>query len=297
MTSPHRGRGRLVVVATPIGNLNDFSPRARAALAEAHLIAAEDTRHTRSLLEHCGLDKPLLSLFAHNERDRSQELTERLRAGEHIALVSDAGTPLLSDPGLHLVQAAIAAGAEVTAIPGPNAIAMALSLAGLPTERFAFEGFLPASAAARAERLAALAIEPRTLVFFEAPHRIAESLEALALAFGSERPAVVAREMTKFHESVYRGSLAELMALSQQDTNFCRGEITLVVAGAAVAGSATALPAEVAQRLARALAAELPPSRAAAILSQVIEIPRAEAYAWVRRYRPAADDPADKNKD
>ncbi len=194
-------RGRLDIVATPIGNLSDLSPRAQEVLAAADVIAAEDTRHTRALLQAIGVSRPLVSLHAHNEPSRVPELLARLAAGESVALVSDAGTPLLSDPGYGLVKEAACAGYEVRAVPGPSAITAALAVAGLPTDRFCFEGFLPPRASERRARLAELASEPRTLVFFEAPHRIEECLADLAAAFGAERRAAVARELTKAHET------------------------------------------------------------------------------------------------
>ena len=214
-----RRPARLLVVATPIGNLADLSPRAREALGRAAIIAAEDTRHTRALLQASGLATPLLSLHAHNEPQRVAELLERLAAGEDVALVSDAGTPLLSDPGFELVSRAAQAGFAVQAIPGPSAITAALAVAGLPTQRFCFEGFLPARAAERRAALAGLAHEPRTLVFFEAPHRIRATLAELAAQFGAERCAVVARELTKVHETLYRGTLGELAARAQREDN------------------------------------------------------------------------------
>ena len=176
--------GRLAVISTPIGNLGDLSPRARDELAAAELVAAEDTRRTGQLLTTLGLSRPLVSLHEHNEHERIDELLEKLRAGARIALVSDAGTPLLSDPGFELVRRVTQEGMSVVAVPGPSAITAALSIAGLPTERFSFEGFLPARLAERRARIAELAGEARTLVFFEAPHRIAESLEDLAAGFG-----------------------------------------------------------------------------------------------------------------
>src|SRR5665213_4489604 len=203
--------GRLEVVATPIGNLGDLSSRARAALVAADLIAAEDTRRTGALLAAIGVSGTLISLHDHNETGRIEELVRELAAGKVIALVSDAGTPLLSDPGYHLVRAAAEAGIEVRAMPGASALTAALSIAGLPTDRFVFEGFLPARAAARRAALARLVAEPRTLIFFEAPHRIAATLEELAVLFGAQRHAVIARELTKLHEAVYRGTLAELI--------------------------------------------------------------------------------------
>jgi 16S rRNA (cytidine1402-2'-O)-methyltransferase len=223
--------GRLYVVATPIGNLEDLSARARSVLQSCSMIAAEDTRHTGLLLKHLQIDTPLMSLHEHNERERAAEVIERLRAGASIALVSDAGTPAISDPGFDLVRTAAAAGIEVIAIPGPCAAIAALSIGGLATDRFCFEGFLPARGAARRKRLESLANETRTLVFYESPHRVAETLEDCAAAFGAARSAAVAREITKMHESTYRGSLCELLARAQSDPDFRRGEIVLLIAG------------------------------------------------------------------
>jgi 16S rRNA (cytidine1402-2'-O)-methyltransferase len=273
--------GRLLVVATPIGNLADLSPRAREALGGAAVVAAEDTRHTRALLQATGIGTPLVSLHAHNEPQRVPELLERLSAGEDVALVSDAGTPLLSDPGFELVSRAARAGFAIHAIPGPSAITAALAVAGLPTHRFCFEGFLPARAAERRAALARLAHEARTLVFFEAPHRIRETLADLAMEFGADRQAVVARELTKAHETLYRGTLAELAARALREENFARGELTLVVHGAA-----TALAAPDSAELRRTmeiLLRELPPGRAAATAAQLTGATRAAAYALATR--------------
>lgn len=268
--------GGLDVIATPIGNLGDLSPRAQAALAAADLIAAEDTRHSAQLLAAAGLTKPMISLHEHNEGQRIAALLDRMHRGERIALISDAGTPLLSDPGFLLVSAAAAAGITVSAIPGPSAITAALSLAGLPTDRFVFEGFLSARASERRQQLQSLVVEPRTLVFFEAPHRIVATLEDLQVVFGADRQAVVARELTKTHESIYRGSLAQLAAAAAADANMARGEIVLVVAG-----NSTAQQGDMAL-LGRALPLllkELPPARAAAIAARLAGVSRETAYA------------------
>jgi 16S rRNA (cytidine1402-2'-O)-methyltransferase len=273
--------GRLQVIATPIGNLADLGERAREALATADVIAAEDTRHTGALLKAMGLATPLLSLHEHNESRRVPALLERLAQGARVALVSDAGTPLLSDPGYELVRAAVAAGFEVSAIPGPSAITAALAVAGLPTDRFCFEGFLPARARERRATLEALADERRTLVFFEAPHRIAAALSDMAAALGPERPAVVARELTKAHETIYRGTLSELAARAAQEENFARGELTLVVHGAVAA--ATAVDERLLRRAIEVLSKELPPGRAAAVAAQLTGATRAAAYALATR--------------
>ena len=278
--------GRLDVVATPIGNMGDLSDRAREALQGADLIAAEDTRRTLGLLQHLGIAKPLLSLHAHNETQRLPEVLARLAAGNRVVLVSDAGTPLLSDPGFELVRAAIAQGIPVGVVPGPSAITAALALAGLPVDRFCFEGFLPAGGRERRARLAALAAETRTMVFFEAPHRIVDSLVDLSTRFGSQRTAVIARELTKLHETVYRGTLEELCAVAAQDANLQRGEITLIVHGAphAVDGADQALM----RRALELLLNELPPGKAAAIAAQLAGARRAEAYALALQLRGAA---------
>jgi len=271
-------KGRLAVISTPIGNLGDLSPRARDELAAAEWVAAEDTRRTGQLLQTLGLSRPLVSLHEHNEAERIDELLAKLRGGARIALVSDAGTPLLSDPGFELVRRVAQEGMSVVAVPGPSAITAALSIAGLPTERFSFEGFLPARLAERRARLATLTTESRTQVFFEAPHRIAESLEDMSAAFGATRRAAVARELTKVFETVYRGTLAELAALARSDANFTRGEITVVVEGA------RDLPDEEGARITldetlRALLPELAPSKAAAVAAKLTGSKRNEAYA------------------
>lgn len=273
--------GTLLVVATPIGNLADLSPRACEALKRAAIIAAEDTRHTRALLQTMGVGTPLLSLHAHNEPQRVPELLARLAAGEDVALVSDAGTPLLSDPGFELVSRAAAAGFAVQTVPGPSAITAALAVAGLPTHRFCFEGFLPARAAERRTTLASLAHEVRTLVFFEAPHRIQATLADLAAQFGGERRAVVARELTKAHETLYRGTLGELAARAAREENFARGELTVIVHGAAP--EATTVDGAKLRRTMEILLRELPPGRAAATAAALTGATRAAAYALASR--------------
>jgi 16S rRNA (cytidine1402-2'-O)-methyltransferase len=280
--------GRLAVISTPIGNLGDLSPRARDELASAELIAAEDTRRTGQLLTTLGLARPLLSLHEHNETERIDELLVKLRAGARIALVSDAGTPLLSDPGFELVRRVSGEGMSVVAVPGPSAITAALSIAGLPTERFTFEGFLPARLAERRARLAELASETRTQVYFEAPHRIAESLEDMSAAFGGARRAAVARELTKVFETVYRGTLAELAGTARRDSNFTRGEITVVVAGAEPAPATEAARITLDAAL-TALLSELAPSKAAAVAAKLTGTRRNDAYARALELAPARD--------
>jgi len=280
--------GTLFLVATPIGNLGDLSPRGRDVLRDADLLLAEDTRHTAQLLHACGVQRPpgtLESLHDHNERERVPRVLERLHAGATVALASDAGTPLLSDPGAALVGAAVAGGIEVVAVPGPCAAIAALTLAALPATRFAFEGFLPARPSARREALAALAGESRTLVFYEAPHRLRESLEDLAAAFGADRPAAVARELTKKFETVYRGTLGALARQAATDADMTRGEIVLVVQGAA---SATSVDDVEAERVLKILLEEMPVSQAARIAAQVTGRARKELYERALRLRPQA---------
>jgi 16S rRNA (cytidine1402-2'-O)-methyltransferase len=217
----------LYIVATPIGNLEDITYRAMRVLREADLIACEDTRQTRKLLDHYGIDKPTVSYHEHNEAERTAELRERLLAGTTIALVSDAGMPLVSDPGYRLVKAAIAAGIEVHPIPGPSAAMTALAASGLPTDTFRFCGFLPPKAGQRARALELMADEPATLIFYEAPHRILETLETVEQVMGP-RPVVVARELTKIHEEFLRGTAAEVRAQLATRASV-KGEFTLLV--------------------------------------------------------------------
>ncbi len=226
--------GSLYVVATPIGNLEDITFRAVRVLKEANLIACEDTRQTRKLLDHYDIRTPLVSYHEFNETERSPELAARMLAGETIALVSDAGVPLVSDPGYRLVRAAIENGIPVLPIPGPSAALAALSASGLPTDAFHFAGFLPAKPGQRTHALSALADEEATLIFFEAPHRIMEALEEIEATLGP-RPVAIARELTKVHEEIVRGTPAEVRA-QLQAKNSIKGEITLLV------GKATAPP-------------------------------------------------------
>lgn len=222
--------GRLLVVATPIGNLDDLAPRAATAMRDADLVVAEDTRRTGRLLAHVGADTPQWSLHEHNERDRADVVVARLLEGQQVVLVSDAGTPAVSDPGYRLVRACVEAGVEVVAVPGPSAVLHALVTAALPTDRFAFDGFLPRSGATRRQRLAEVAAERRTVVVFLSPHRAAADLADLAGACGEDRPAALARELTKLHEETMRASLGELAEQVQREG--VRGELTLVIGGA-----------------------------------------------------------------
>jgi 16S rRNA (cytidine1402-2'-O)-methyltransferase len=221
--------GILYVVATPIGNLEDISLRALRILKEADLIAAEDTRHTRILLSHYDIRTPLTSYHEHNEKTQAPKLVERLQRGENIALVSDAGTPAISDPGYRLVVQALGAGLRVTPLPGPSAVAAVLSASGLPTDRFIFEGFLPSKQQERETKLQALRNESRTLIFYEAPHRLKESLTDMQRILG-DRAIVIAREVSKVHEEFLRGTIDGV--ISQLAEREVKGEITIVVHGA-----------------------------------------------------------------
>ena len=219
--------GTLYVVATPIGNLEDITARALRILREVTLIAAEDTRHSRKLLSHFGIRTPLISCHEHNEQQRQALLLGRLRAGERIALISDAGTPAIADPGYRLVRACHAAGVPVVPVPGPSALIAALSASGEPTDRFVFEGFLPARSAAREAALRAVRDEPRTVVCYETPHRLPDTLTSIAAVWGAERPLVVARELTKLHEELFRGTAAD--ALEHFGAQRVRGELVLIL--------------------------------------------------------------------
>jgi 16S rRNA (cytidine1402-2'-O)-methyltransferase len=272
--------GTLYVVATPIGNLSDLSPRAVSTLTNCDLIAAEDTRHTGILLKHFQIGTPQLSLHDHNEGSRAVEIIALLREGRSVALVSDAGTPAISDPGFELVRAVAAAGMNVVAIPGPCAAIAALSIGALPTDRFCFEGFLPARGAARRQRLKTLESEPRTLVLYEAPHRVRETLEDCAAALGETRAATAVREATKLHETTYRGSLRELLDKCSTDADFSRGEIVLLIGGAAQPESSDDDFAARAQldKVLAALLAELPLKQAARLAAQITGARDNEAY-------------------
>ena len=267
--------GTLFIVATPIGNLGDLSPRALDTLRSVAAICAEDTRHTRQLLSHFGIDRPLVALHEHNEEAIAERVIERISSGDSLALVSDAGTPLVSDPGFRLVRAARAAGVRVSPVPGACAAIAALSVAGLPSDRFTFEGFLPAKSSARRERLGRLASETRTLVFYESSHRIAESLADMRSVFGDERPAVIARELTKLFETVLDGTLAELHAQVEADDNQRKGEFVVMVRG--VVDDLEAQLVE-GHRLYAKLSEHLPPSTAAKLAAEISGAPRKALY-------------------
>jgi 16S rRNA (cytidine1402-2'-O)-methyltransferase len=260
--------GTLYVVATPIGNLDDITARALKVLREVSLIAAEDTRHSARLLQHFGIETPLAACHEHNERDHGGRFLSRLLSGEDVALISDAGTPLISDPGFHLVRSAQAAGVRVVPVPGACALIAALSAAGLPSDRFSFEGFLPAKASARRGRLEGVREESRTLIFYEAPHRLLESLEDMRGVFGGERQAVLARELTKTFETLKGASLAELCAWVAADANQQRGECVVLVGGWQPPEGEESVSAE-AVRVLELLLAEMPVKRAAALAAEI----------------------------
>lgn len=258
----------LYVVATPIGNLADISERALKVLRSVDLIAAEDTRHTRQLLMHFVINKPLFSVHDHNEHQRVEKVLQELANGQSIALVSDAGTPLISDPGFVVVQAVRKAGYPVVPVPGACAMVAALSAAGLPTDRFCFEGFLPAKSSGRKKQLKTVIKETRTLVFYESPHRVLDSLKDMAEVLGDEREITLARELTKTFETFLTGSLAEVIQQVEQDANQQRGEFVLVVAGAAPEDDAEAQEIAAIDVL-KVLLTELPVKQAAALAAKI----------------------------
>lgn len=267
----------LVLAGAPIGRLADASPRLREALETADVIAAEDTRRLRRLAAELGvtLTARVVSYFDANEEARSGELLAALREGRTVVVITDAGMPGISDPGYRLVRLAVAEGVPVTAVPGPSAFTTALAVSGLPCDRFCFEGFLPRKPGERARRLAALAGEERTMVFFEAPHRLRACLEAMVEAFGPDRPAVACRELTKVYEEVRRGTLAELLSWASGEV---RGEITLVVAGRAPEDAAPTDMAELIAEVARREAAGVPRKDAIAEVARSAGVPKRDLY-------------------
>ena len=267
--------GSLWVVATPIGHRDDFSARAIATLRAVVVIAAEDTRHSRPLLVHHGIDTPLIALHEHNERDAVDGIVRRLLGGDSVALISDAGTPLISDPGFRLVRAARAAGVRCIPLPGACAAIAALSVAGLPSDRFVFEGFLPAKAAARRARLQELAGDARTVIFYESSHRVAESLADMRDIFGGEREAVLARELTKMFETVIGEPLNDLAAKVVADPDQQRGEHVILVAGRGEEADAKLAEG---RRVFAILRDELPPAKAAKLAAVISGAPRKLLY-------------------
>jgi 16S rRNA (cytidine1402-2'-O)-methyltransferase len=267
--------GSLSVVATPIGNRDDLSPRAVATLRAADVIAAEDTRHSRPLLLHYNVDTPLVALHEHNEREAVEALVRRMLEGQSVALISDAGTPLVSDPGFRLVRAARAAGVRCVPVPGACAAIAALSVAGLPSDRFVFEGFLPPKAGARRARLQELAGESRTLIFYESSHRVAESLADMREIFGGGRESVLARELTKLFETVIGEPLADLAARVESDPDQQRGECVVLVGGRGEEADARLAEG---QRVFALLREELPPAKAAKLAAAITGAPRKSLY-------------------
>lgn len=280
MSNQERGATRagcLYVVATPIGNLGDMSERALRVLGQVTLIAAEDTRHSMPLLRHFHIDTPMQAYHEHNEREMTPRLVERLLGGEDLALISDAGTPLISDPGFHLVRAARDAGVTVSPVPGASSLIAALSVAGMPTDRFVFEGFPPSRPNARRKRFEELRGESRTLVLLESSHRVAESLADMRDVFGGDRVAVLARELTKTYETIRKAGLAELAAWVRADADQQRGEFVILIAGAEVDVDASQAEGE---RIMARLLTELPARKAAGIAAELSGANKNALYRW-----------------
>lgn len=268
--------GILYVVATPIGNLEDMTPRAVKVLQGVDVIAAEDTRHSGRLLSHFQVTTPTIALHEHNEREQAPKLITRILNGEDVALISDAGTPLVSDPGFHLVRLATEQGIKVVPVPGVSAVMTALSVSGLPSDRFVFEGFLPHKSGARQKRLQALVSELRTLIFYEAPHRILDTLADMGAVFGAQRQAVLARELTKTFETIKGASLGELLAWIKSDANQQKGEMVVLLHGAPESDSVSG-EAEV-MRILHVLSEELPLSQASALTAKITGLKKKQVY-------------------
>ncbi|MCU7964467.1 16S rRNA (cytidine(1402)-2'-O)-methyltransferase [Shewanella sp. SM20] len=268
----------LYIVPTPIGNLGDMSSRAIEVLNQVSLIACEDTRHSGKLLSHFGITTKTTALHDHNERARAQWIVDQLAAGLSIALISDAGTPLISDPGYHLVSHVRQSGFNVIPLPGPCAAITALSASGLPSDRFSFEGFLPSKEKARADKLLALKEDPRTLIFYESPHRIEHSLTTMAEVLGGDRHVVMAREVTKTFETFLSGPVSEVLATVSTDPNQQKGEIVLMVHGYHLSDD-EAIPT-VAINTLKLLCEELPLKKAAAIAAQIHGLKKNALYKY-----------------
>ncbi|NDJ59087.1 16S rRNA (cytidine(1402)-2'-O)-methyltransferase [Enterobacteriaceae bacterium 4M9] len=269
--------GTLYIVPTPIGNLGDITRRALEVLQAVDLIAAEDTRHTGLLLQHFAINARLFALHDHNEQQKAQALLAKLQEGQTIALVSDAGTPLINDPGYHLVRTCREAGVRVVPLPGPCAAIAALSAAGLPSDRFCYEGFLPAKSKGRRDALQALEQEPRTLIFYESTHRLLDSLADICTVLGEARYVVLARELTKTWESIHGAPVGELLAWVQEDENRRKGEMVLIIEGHQA--DEEALPAEALRTLAL-LQAELPLKKAAALAAEIHGVKKNALYKY-----------------
>ncbi|MDG2089600.1 MAG: 16S rRNA (cytidine(1402)-2'-O)-methyltransferase [Gammaproteobacteria bacterium] len=265
----------LYIVATPIGNLSDISERAVQILKEVDLIAVEDTRHSGKLLQHIGVSTPMLALHEHNEDKKVQQLIEKLSLGKSIALISDAGTPLISDPGYQLVKAALSADIKVSPVPGPSALVTALSASGLPSDSFIFEGFLPNKSTSRLKKLESLVDESRTLIFYEAPHRIVACLQDMQEVFGAERKAVIARELTKTFETIKNESLENLITWIEADTNQQRGEFVLLIQGKEKEASTVDKEAEF---ILETLMQELPLKQASQLAAKITGIKKNTLY-------------------
>jgi len=268
--------GLLYVVATPIGNLADISLRAQQVLSEVDFIAAEDTRRTRPLLNHLGISKPIISVHEHNERERVESLLDKIQAGESMALVSDAGTPLISDPGYHLVREAREHGITVIPVPGACALVAALSVSGLPTDHFRFEGFLPSKSTARKTRLQQLSKESVTLVFYESSHRISAAVQDMVEVFGAGREAVLAREITKMYETVLGNTLGDILVRLQEDSNQSKGEFVLVIKGIEKKSDKNNI--EDADNLLQLLLKEMPLKSASKVASTYLGLSKNEVY-------------------
>ena len=277
----------LFIVATPIGHLDDLSVRARAVLASVDVVLAEDTRRTLTLLRHYGVHAHLESVHEHNEEHRASALVARALAGERLALVSDAGTPLISDPGFTLVQAMHDAGVSVSPVPGPCAAAAAMSVAGIASHRFSFEGFLPARKAPRRERLASLAKDTRTLIVYEAPHRVAESMADICDLFGGDRPVTIARELTKVHEQVVHGSAGSLADMLGDEVIPQRGEFVFVIEGAPMDAARAAFNDDI-ERWLRAIASSMSPSDGAKVAAKATGLKRGEIYRRLLELRDSS---------
>jgi len=268
---------KLYIVATPLGNISDITYRAIDILKGVDLIAAEDTRHSGKLLSYYQISKPTFPLHDHNERQRGSVLIEKIKSGQSVALISDAGTPLISDPGYHLVNECREAGVDVVPVPGACAAITALSAAGLPSDRFSFEGFLPVKEKAKAEKLTGLAEETQTMIFYESPRRIQDTVKHIINIMGAERKLVIARELTKMFESYYVLPAGEMLDWLMQDANHCRGEFVLMVAGASKEQEALSVEAIKTLTL---LKKELPLKKAAAITAEIHHLKKNDLYKW-----------------
>lgn len=279
------GVGTLYIVATPIGNLGDLSPRAEKVLSSVAMVAAEDTRHSGRLLQHLGVQKPMIALHEHNERERVERVLKELQAGKDLALISDAGTPLISDPGYIVVREARKLGIKVSPIPGPCALVTALSAAGLPTDRFLFAGFLPARRAGRKAVLESLKREQATLVFYESPHRILDTLADLVEVLGSGRELVLGRELTKTFETFYSGPAETVLAELESDPHGSRGEFVVIVRGAEASAEAESGAGLDVDKLLTLLLAELPVKKAAKIVAELTGGSKNELYQRALRLK------------